>query len=132
MSIEKLNPPGVAPPVAFYSHLAIVPPEHKLLVLSGQVGNRADGSMPDALDEQFEIALDNILAILKSQGAGPEDVVKLTCYLAERPQGYARIGAALRAAFTGKPPAQTFLIVAGLAFPQLKVEIEAIAAVKAG
>ncbi|TSA18016.1 MAG: RidA family protein [Betaproteobacteria bacterium] len=132
MSIEKLNPPGIAPPVAFYSHLAIVPPDHKLLVFSGQVGNRLDGSFPDSLDEQFEQTISNILALLKSQGAGPEDVVKLSCYVAERPQSYARIGAALRGAFTGTPPAQTFLIVAGLAFPQLKVEIEAIAAVKAG
>ena len=132
MPVEKLNPPQVAPPVAFYSHLAVVPPDHKLLVLAGQVGNRLDGSFPDSLDEQFEQALNNILAILKSQGAGPDDVVKLSCYLAERPQNYARIGAALRASFTGKPPAQTFLIVAGLAFPQLKVEIEAVAAVRAG
>ena len=118
--------------MAFYSHLAVVPSGHKLLVLSGQVGNRLDGSFPESLDEQFEQAIQNILAILKSQGAGPEDVVKLSCYLAERPQSYARIGAALRGAFTGKPPAQTFLVVAGLAFPQLKVEIEAIAAVRAG
>jgi enamine deaminase RidA (YjgF/YER057c/UK114 family) len=130
LPVEKLNPPEVAPPVAFYSHLAVVPPDHKLLVLAGQVGNRLDGSFPDSLDEQFEQALNNILAILKSQGAGPEDVVKLSCFLAEKPQNHARIGAALRAAFTGKPPAQTFLIVAGLAFPQLKVEIEALAAVR--
>ena len=130
MSIEKLNPPDVAPPIAFYSHLAVVPPDHKLLMLSGQVGNNLDDSYPDSLDEQFEQALNNILAILKSQGAGPEDVVKLNCYLTETPQDYARIGAALRAAFTEKPPAQTFLIVAGLAFPQLKVEIEAVAAVR--
>ena len=130
MSIEKLNPPDVAPPIAFYSHLAVVPPDHKLLMLSGQVGNNLDDSYPDSLDEQFEQALNNVLAILKSQGAGPEDVVRLNCYLTETPQDYARIGAALRAAFTGKPPAQTFLIVAGLAFPQLKVEIEAVAAVR--
>ena len=130
MSVEKLNPPQVAPPVAFYSHLAVVPPDHKLLVLAAQVGNRIDGTFPDSLDEQFEQAMINILSILKSQGAGPEDVVKVTCYLAERPQNYARIGASLRGAFTGKPPAQTFLIVAGLAFPHLKVEIEAIAAVR--
>lgn len=130
MSIEKLNPPGVAPPVAFYSHLAVVPSDHKLLVLSGQVGNRLDGSFPGSLDEQFEQTINNILAILKSQGAGPEDVVKLSCYLAEGPQNYVRIGAAPKTAFTGKPPAQTFLIVAGLAFPHLKVEIDVLAAVR--
>lgn len=130
MAIEKLNPPDVAPPIAFYSHLAVVPSGHKLLVLAGQVGNRLDGSIPDSLDDQFEQALNNIVTILRSQGANSEDVVKVTCYLAERPQNFVRIGAALRAAFTGKPPAQTFLIVVGLAYPQLKVEIEAVAAVR--
>ena len=132
MPIEKINPPQVAPPVAYYSHLAVVPAGHKLLVLSGQVGNRLDGSIPDSLDDQFELAIQNILAILASQGVGPEDVVKLSCFLSERPQNFVRIGAALRSAFPGKPPAQTFLIVAGLAFPQLKVEIEATAAVRIG
>ena len=129
MAIEFLNPQGVAKPVAYYSHLAVVPAGYRQLVLAGQVGNRLDGSFPDSLDEQFEQALVNMMAVLSSQGATARDVVKLTCYLAERPSSYARIGAALRTAFPEPPPAQTFLIVAGLAFPALKVEIDAQAAV---
>jgi 2-iminobutanoate/2-iminopropanoate deaminase len=128
MPIEFLNPDGLAKPVAYYSHRAVVPSNYKQLVLSGQVGNRLDGSFPDTLDEQFEQAIANILAILKSQGATGRDVVKVTCYLAERPESYARIGKALKAAFPEPPPAQTFLIVAGLAFPALKVEIDVHAA----
>ena len=41
MSVEKINPPEVAPPVAFYSHLAVVPSGHKLLVL-GVAGREWD------------------------------------------------------------------------------------------
>ena len=129
MPIEFLNPEGVAKPVAYYSHLAVVPSGYKQLVLAGQVGNRLDGSFPETLDEQFEQTITNVLAVLKSQGATGRDVVKVTCYLAERPESYARIGKALRAAFPEPPPAQTFLIVAGLAFPALKVEIDIHAAV---
>lgn len=124
ISLEFLNPEGLAQPMAYYSHLAVVPAGSKHLLLSGQVGNRLDGSFPDSLDEQFEQAICNILAILKSQGATGRDVVKLTCYLTERPPSYARIGKALRDAFPEPPPAQTFVIVAGLAFPTLKVEID--------
>lgn len=128
MPIQFLNPECVAKPVAYYSHLAIVPGDLRRLILAGQVGNRRDGSFPDTLDEQFELAIANILAIVKSQGATGRDVVKLTCYLAERPVNYSRIGKVLRDAFPEPPPAQTFLIVAGLAFPALKVEIDAEAA----
>ena len=129
MPIEFVNPENVAKPVAYYSHLAIVPAGYKLLYFAGQVGNTPDGKLPESLDEQFEQTIANILAILQSQGAAGRDVVKVTCYLAERPQNYERIGKALRSAFPVPPPAQTFLIVAGLAFPALKVEIEVIAAV---
>ena len=131
MPIEFLNPEGLAKPVAYYSHLAVVPAGYKLLVFAGQVGNRLDGSFPESVDEQFEQAINNILAILASQGATGRDVVKVTCYLAERPESYARIGKALRSAFPEPPPAQTFLIVAGLALPSLKVEIDIQAAIPA-
>jgi 2-iminobutanoate/2-iminopropanoate deaminase len=124
MPIEFLNPEGLAKPVAYYSHLAVVPSGYKQLILAGQVGNRLDGSFPETLDEQFEQTIANILAVLQSQGATGRDVVKVTCYLAERPESYARIGKALRVAFPEPPPAQTFVIVAGLAFPALKVEID--------
>ena len=129
MQIEFLNPEGLAKPVAYYSHLAVVPAGYKLLVFAGQVGNRLDGSFPESVDEQFEQAINNILAILASQGASGRDVVKVTCYLTERPESYDRIGKALRSAFPEPPPAQTFLIVAGLALPSLKVEIDIQAAI---
>ena len=131
MPVEFLNPEGLAKPVAYYSHLAVVPAGYKQLVFAGQVGNRLDGSFPESIDEQFEQTITNILAILASQGATARDVVKVTCYLVERPESYARIGKALRAAFPEPPPAQTFLIVAGLALPSLKVEIDVYAAVPA-
>ena len=124
MPIEFVNPDGLAKPVAYYSHLAVVPSGYKQLILAGQVGNRIDGSFPETLDEQFEQAIANILAILKSQAATGRDVVKVTCYLAERPDSYARIGKALKEAFPEPPPAQTFVIVAGLAFTAVKVEID--------
>lgn len=129
MPIEFVNPSSVAKPVAYYSHLAVVPSDYKMLYFAGQVGNTPDGKFPESLDEQFEQTIANILLILQSQGANAKDVVKLNCYLAERPESYERIGRALLSAFPVPPPAQTFLIVAGLAFPSLKVEIEVVAAV---
>lgn len=131
MPLTFTNPPGVATPVAYYTHLVVIPPGHTQLVLAGQIGQRPDGSFAETLDEQFDLALRNALTILASQGAGPQDVVKLTCYVTERPASYAGIGKALRTAFPDRPPAQTFVVVAGLAFDALKVEIDVVAAVPA-
>jgi len=131
MSVEKFNPPEGPAPVGPYSQLAVVPPDHRLLVLAGQVGVAADGSLPDSLEAQFELALAHALSIAASQGAGPADVVKLTYYLTERPADMSRFRAIIRSAFPGAPPASTLLIVAGLAAPQLKAEVDLVAAVKA-
>ena len=129
MPIERINPASVAKPIAFYSHLTVVPPGHRFLYLAGQVGNRLDGSIPESMDEQFEQTICNIVAILESQGAGADDVVRLNCYVTERPANFERIGRSLRSTFPTAAPSQTFVIVAGLAVPQLKVEIDVVAAI---
>jgi len=69
--------------------------------------------------------------VAAAQGASADDVAKVTFYLTERPTDLRRIGTAIRAAFPGTPPASTFLIISGLAGPQMKVEIEIVAAVRA-
>jgi len=48
------------------------------LYLSGQIGNRADGTLPDTFDGQARQVMDNIGAVLKSAGLGFGDVVKCT------------------------------------------------------
>ncbi|HEX3917104.1 MAG TPA: Rid family hydrolase [Caulobacteraceae bacterium] len=130
MTVERLNPDGVAPPVGAYSHLAVVPAGMRLLVMSGQVGVRPDGSVAETLEAQLEQALANIGVILASQGASFADVVKLTYFFVERPADRGPIRKILAAAFPN-PPASTLLYISGLASPDLKVEIEVMAAVPA-
>jgi len=71
------NPPGMMAPLGHYPHLAVVPAGARLLVLAGQTGHAADGSLPDSVDSHYRNALVNVLAILASQGAGPRHIVKL-------------------------------------------------------
>jgi enamine deaminase RidA (YjgF/YER057c/UK114 family) len=129
MSLKFVNPSAVAKPAAAYSHLAIVPPGRRLLVLAGQVGNRADGSFVDSVEGQFEQALANVNAIVASEGGTAADIARVTCYLVEKPTDGPRIGAAIKNAFPHTTPAMTWLYVAGLFRADVKVEIEAIAAV---
>ena len=51
------------------------------LYLSGQVGLRSDGSLPDGVDAQARQTMDNIGGVLKAQGLGWSDVVKCTVML---------------------------------------------------
>jgi len=52
-----------------------------LLILSGQLGNTADGKLPEGMEAQARQAMENISAILKGQGLGFGDVVKCTVML---------------------------------------------------
>jgi enamine deaminase RidA (YjgF/YER057c/UK114 family) len=128
--IRKFDPPGVAKPVAAYSHVAEVPAGTRLLFLAGQVGNRVDGSLPASIEEQAAQAFDNIRTILASQGARPDHIVKMTIYAAARPTDAAAIGRKRAEMFKGtEPPPSTWVYVAQLARPEYLIEIEVVAAV---
>lgn len=129
MSLKFVDPQSVARPVAAYSNLAIVPPGRRLLILAGQVGNRPDSSFVESLEAQFEQALANVNAIVASEGGTAADIARVTCFLVEKPTDGPRIGAAIKNAFPDGLPAMSWIYVAGLFLPNMKVEIEAIAAV---
>lgn len=52
-----------------------------LLFLSGQIGNKPDGSLPQGIEAQARQAMENIGAVLKGQGLGFGDLVKCTVML---------------------------------------------------
>jgi reactive intermediate/imine deaminase len=52
-----------------------------MLYLSGQIGNKPDGSLPAGIEAQARQTMDNIGAVLKGQGLGWNDVVKCTVML---------------------------------------------------
>jgi 2-iminobutanoate/2-iminopropanoate deaminase len=96
-----------------------------MLFISGQVGVEADGTMPTGMTEQARTAWRNLEAQLEAGNMGLDNLVKVTMIIpdpadipASRP---------VRAEFLGdRRPAST-VIVAGLANPSWKIEIEGIA-----
>lgn len=118
------NPSGAPQPQSRYSQAALVEGEGRRLVVSGQVGLRPDGSLVREAEAQIDQALANLGAILAAHGMGPGNIVKMTVFVTEA----ALVGAwrSRRDAFLqGHAPASTLLIVAGLASPDFKVEVEA-------
>ena len=129
MSIEFINPPSAPPSAGGYRQLAIIPSNRRLLVLAGQIGNTMDGTIVDGLEQQYEQALANIVAIVESEGGTSSDVARITVFLTEKPEGSRKIGEANDKYFPNGQPAMSWIYVAGLFRPDVKVEIEAIAAV---
>ena len=82
MGVELRNVPGLAPPPG-YSHVAIARGA-TLVFTAGAVPLDATGELVGADDAamQTDQVVANLLAALSAAGAGPEDVVKTTVYVA--------------------------------------------------
>lgn len=104
-----------------------------LLFLSGQVAMLSDGSVahPGDPDAQAEMVFEQIGAVLTQHGCGFGDVVKLTTYLTDPAHLDAFKHARSQALAGHPPPAATTVVVAGLARPDLLIEVDAVAALPA-
>jgi len=97
-----------------------------LVFVSGQLGiNPATGTMPPTVEEQAELALDNLKAVLEASGSSLDRVVKTTVLLADM-KDFARVNGVYARYFSEPFPARAAYQVAGLPLGGL-VEIEATA-----
>ena len=127
MTMRHLSPAELRPPFGRYHHLVEVTGAERLLFLSGQLGMRADGSVPRAVEAQAELAFAAIDACLAAAGMERRQVVRLNVFLTEA--GYREAYMRVRDGWVADPPpASTLVVVKALALPECKVEIEAIAA----
>jgi len=121
--IQRHLIPGQLKPVSHYCH--VVRADRHVWV-SGSVGMKDDGSVPDSTVEQFRIAMASIDTCLRQAGAQARHVVKVTVFMtdiSERP-----LINPLRIEYFGENrPASTLVEVSALVDPRLKVEIEAVA-----
>ena len=124
--IELFTPAVVHQPPGAYSLGALVKGPARWLHVSGQIGIRPDGSVPEAVREQMEQMYDNLFAVLAHAEMTHRDVVKTTAFLVD--QRDVKLWREVRdRRMQGHACAATLLIVHGLASPQLFCEIEAIA-----
>ena len=121
---EFRNPQDVHQPLGSYSHQIEVRDNERLLVISGQVGMRADGTVPEDPFEQIDIAFENIFRNLHAAGMDVKDLIKLTYYLVGEIDTAKRREVVL-SKLQGHQPCSTLLYVVGLASPVYKVEIDA-------
>jgi enamine deaminase RidA (YjgF/YER057c/UK114 family) len=120
---EFRNPQDVHEPVGSYSHQIEIRDE-RLLVISGQVGMREDGTIPDDPFEQIDLAFENIFKNLRAANMDVKDIIKLTYYLVGEIDTAKRREVVL-SKLQGHQPCSTLLYVAALASPAFRVEIDA-------
>jgi 2-iminobutanoate/2-iminopropanoate deaminase len=126
MARQTHDPPSVPAPEGSYTHGLELPPDARLLFISGQIPVRPDGTVPADFEGQCHAVWDNLLAVLASARMRPEHLVKVTTYLTSRDQ--AGINGRVRRERLGElRPALTVVIAQTFAAEWL-LEIEAIAA----
>jgi len=128
---KLLFPEGWAPPIG-YAHGMTA--SGRVVVTAGQVGwDPATSTFAsDDFVEQAAQALRNVLAVLRSAGAAPEHVLRLTWYVTSATEYRAArraLGAVYREIVGQHYPAMTVVVVSALLEPRAKVEIEATAVV---
>ena len=121
---EFRNPKEVHAPVGLYSHQVEIRGNERLLVISGQVGMRQDGSVPEDPIEQIHVAFENIRHNLRAANMDVRDIIKINYYLVGESDIEKR-REVVRSKLKGHQPCSTLVYVAGLASPVYKVEIEA-------
>lgn len=129
MQNRAIYPETIHPPLGAYAHAVEVAEGAKVMFIAGQVGIDKDGNVPADFAAQAELAWRNCVAVLEHNGMRMKDVVKITHFLtdAENIPAYNEV----RGKFLGEDrPASTLLIVAGLARPELLVEVEMVAALQ--
>jgi enamine deaminase RidA (YjgF/YER057c/UK114 family) len=120
---EFRNPIDIHTPLGSYSHQIEVSNE-RMLVISGQVGMRQDGTIPEDPYEQIDVAFENIIRNLRAANMDVKDLIKITYYLVGEFDA-AKRREIIRAKLQGYQPCSTLLYVAALANPQFRVEIDA-------
>lgn len=103
------------------------------IFVGGQIGWNAQQQFEsDDFIAQVHQALANIAAVLKTAGAGPEHMVRMTWYVLDRVEYNSRLkelGAAYREIMGKNFPAMTCVQVAALMEERAKVEIEVTAVI---
>jgi len=123
--ITKIQPPGWAEPKGYANGILA---RGTLLFVGGQVGWNAQQQFEsDDFVAQTRQTLQNIAAVLKAGGAGPEHMVRMTWYVVDRKEYVARLkelGAVYREVMGKNFPAMTCVAVAALVEERAQVEIE--------
>jgi enamine deaminase RidA (YjgF/YER057c/UK114 family) len=134
MKMTVINPEALGQPRGYNN--GVLFEGGSLLFIAGQVGwDRLHRIVSDDFADQFAQAIENVLAVVREAGGGPESVARLLIAVTDKTEYESRlrdIGSAYRQLMGKHFPAMTLVEVGSLLEPLAKVEIEAIAVIPEG
>lgn len=129
--MKIINPEALGQPRGYSNGVFFE--EGSILFVAGQIGwDRESRIVSDGFAEQFAQALENVLAVVRKAGGGPESIGRLLIFVTDKDE-YSEsrrdVGAAYRQLMGKHFPAMTLVEVSSLLEPLAKVEIEALAVI---
>lgn len=133
MKMTIINPESLGQPRGYSNGMLFE--GGSLLFIAGQVG--WDGErriVSDDFAEQFAQALENVLAVVREAGGGPQDIARMLILVTDKDEYASRlrdVGSVYRQLMGKHFPAMTLVEVNSLLENLAKVEIEAMAVIPA-
>ena len=124
---KSRNPESIPAPAGRYVHQIEVVSPSRILFISGQIGIRADGTVPADPVEQLDLAMTYVMANLEAAGLRVESLTKVTTYAVGTLDPAGR-RAVLDKHLGAHVSCSTLVFVAALARPEFLVEVDAWAA----
>ena len=127
--MRQLVADTIRPPFGRYAQGVEVPADARLVMTSGQLAIRPDGSVPEGPEAQADLCFAMCGAILAQAGMGPGDAIRINGFVTDR--AYFPAYMAARDRWLGdvaRLPASTLIVVAGFTRPEFLVEVEVTAA----
>ncbi len=132
MTYELINPEELGAPRGWTNGM-LAPVGGRILFVAGQDAAEPGGEVTtDDFVDQFGIALEKAVTVVREAGGGPEDIGRITLFVTDLEAYRSRrkeIGAVYRSHMGKHYPAMALLHVQGLVDPRAKVELEATAVI---
>ena len=132
MTYEHINPEELGAPKGWTNGM-LGPKNGRILFVAGQDAADANGEVTtDDFIEQFDIVLDKMLTVVREAGGGPEDIGRMTIFVADLDtyRGSRRdLGETYRSHMGKHYPAMALVEVKRLLDPRALVEIEGTAVI---
>jgi 2-iminobutanoate/2-iminopropanoate deaminase len=126
MQTRPINAPDAVAPVSAYAQALEVTDFKRLLMISGQIPVRPDGSLPEDFATQCRVTWSNVEAQLRAAGLTLDNLIKVTIFLSDR--RYALENRRIRDEVLGGRRVALTAIITGIFDEKWLLEIEAVAA----
>jgi len=133
MATKLINPKSLGPPSGYSN--GVLADAGKLLFIAGQIAsNENQKIVSNDFVEQFDKALENVIAVVKAAGGDSSNIVRLVIYVTSKNDYRERtseVGERYRKHMGKHFPAMVLVQVAGLLDDAAQVEIEGMAVLPA-